>query len=67
MRDARHITLKPVSGISFEQELDTLGRVYAFILQKHHERKKAACGCRPDDAEGESNGIRATENYTGSP
>ena len=53
------IQYTPRNDATSGSELDTLSRVYAFILQKHQERKQAAPTSRREDAEGESNGIRA--------
>ena len=62
-REAR-ITYTPRPGDATpEGELNALAAVYKFILEK--EGRPTTSG--PDDAEGESNGIRATEKYTRSP
>ena len=59
--NSSRITYIPRRDSAPESELDTLGRVYAFILQRHQERKRAARPGRPDDAEGSKNDRTATE------
>jgi hypothetical protein len=53
------VTYTPRPDATSETELSALTVVYRFILDCR-ERKKAAPASRPDDAEGEPNGIRAT-------
>jgi hypothetical protein len=60
------ITYTPRPDARPEGELDTIVAVYRFILDCH-KRKKAAPASRPDDAEGESDGIRATSILSENP
>jgi hypothetical protein len=57
MHNARHISVKPLRGISPEQELNALASVYAFLL-KCRDSKKAAHPGGPDDAK-EIKSVRA--------
>jgi hypothetical protein len=43
------IVYTPRADATPEGELNTLATVYAFILQRHHERQKASCSGGLDD------------------
>jgi hypothetical protein len=53
MSDAPRISYTPCPGATAETELDALAVVYAFILKKHRERKKATERAPAPDGYGE--------------
>jgi hypothetical protein len=53
------VTYRPRLDATPDTELNALSACYAFILQKHQERQKAAHPGGPDDPERRSNEIRA--------
>jgi hypothetical protein len=57
MRGARYISVKPLPGISPEQELNTLANVYCFLLKSRDSKKGTRPGA-PDDAK-EIKSVRA--------
>ena len=58
------VIFTPQRDITPEAELDALARVYAFLLRKHQERKKAAPASRPDGAERRSDEVDTTRHHT---
>jgi len=58
------ITYAPRLHATLEGELNTLGTVYAYILQKHRERQRTA---RPSGPDGEPrDAFEEVDGYTGS-
>ena len=53
-RSKVHITNAPRLDAKLEGELNTLGTVYAYILQKHRERQRAA---RPGGPDGDAKDV----------
>ena len=47
-----HLRYAPREGVTPEDEVHTLARVYDFVLRKHEEKKKGAQPGTPDDAKG---------------
>ena len=63
MEKSSDIRYSPRGDATPEAELDALSQVYAFILQKHQERKKGSGAAALDDVVKESNGYDATTNH----
>lgn len=65
MSEARPIIVKPTPGLTPEQALDARARAWRFIFDCHEKKAAAHTQSSDHDADGRSNELGATEDYSG--